>query len=173
MLMHYFCLLLKAPEYQQSEWSHLPGRLEGSMEPSAHFEDRSSFCTSITFCSSTGWSSRCCGGTTGLIYAVFILWFYFTPIFSCRINCTFCSLDMQYIRDDQAFIDPETCFDTTYLLIFSFLISLLLIEIITFFGDILQYLKEYQTFVGTARYWTETFAKTSSAEEKVSWTIAI
>ena len=75
---------------------------------------------------------------------------------------------MQYIRDDQAFIDPETCFDTTYLLIFSFLISLLLIEIITFFGDILQYLKEYQTFVGTARYWTETFAKTSSAEEKVS-----
>ncbi|KAF7834058.1 ubiquitin-conjugating enzyme E2 27 [Senna tora] len=32
-----------------------------------------------------------------------------------------------------------------------------------------QYLKEYQTFVGTARYWTETFAKTSSLgiEEKV------
>ncbi|GAV62726.1 UQ_con domain-containing protein/UBA domain-containing protein [Cephalotus follicularis] len=32
-----------------------------------------------------------------------------------------------------------------------------------------QYLGDYQTFVGTARYWTETFAKTSSlgVEEKV------
>ncbi|KAB5525187.1 hypothetical protein OIU77_007462 [Salix suchowensis] len=32
-----------------------------------------------------------------------------------------------------------------------------------------QYLRDYQTFVGTARYWTETFAKTSSlgVEEKV------
>lgn len=32
-----------------------------------------------------------------------------------------------------------------------------------------QYLKDYQTFAGTARYWTETFAKTSSlgVEEKV------
>ncbi|CAB4280434.1 unnamed protein product [Prunus armeniaca] len=32
-----------------------------------------------------------------------------------------------------------------------------------------QYLKDYQTFVGTARYWTETFAKKSSLgiEEKV------
>ncbi|CAN0904219.1 Ubiquitin-conjugating enzyme E2 27 [Linum grandiflorum] len=32
-----------------------------------------------------------------------------------------------------------------------------------------QYLKDYQTFVGTARYWTETFAKVSSlgVEEKV------
>ncbi|XP_057767564.1 ubiquitin-conjugating enzyme E2 27 [Salvia miltiorrhiza] len=32
-----------------------------------------------------------------------------------------------------------------------------------------QYLKDYQTFVGTARYWTEAFAKTSSlgVEEKV------
>ncbi|KAH8484498.1 hypothetical protein H0E87_028822, partial [Populus deltoides] len=31
-----------------------------------------------------------------------------------------------------------------------------------------QYLRDYQTFVGTARYWTETFAKTSSlgVEEK-------
>ncbi|XP_048138437.1 ubiquitin-conjugating enzyme E2 27 isoform X2 [Rhodamnia argentea] len=31
------------------------------------------------------------------------------------------------------------------------------------------YLKDYQTFVGTARYWTETFAKTSAlgVEEKV------
>lgn len=36
--------------------------------------------------------------------------------------------------------------------------------------SILQYLKDYQTFVGTARYWTETFAKKSSLgiEEKVS-----
>ena len=34
----------------------------------------------------------------------------------------------------------------------------------------LQYLRDYQTFVGTARYWTESFAKTSSRgiEEKVS-----
>ncbi|KAJ4850148.1 Ubiquitin-conjugating enzyme E2 27 [Turnera subulata] len=33
-----------------------------------------------------------------------------------------------------------------------------------------QYLRDYQTFVGTARYWTETFAKPSSlgVEEKVS-----
>ncbi|KAA3460558.1 hypothetical protein ERO13_A12G192700v2 [Gossypium hirsutum] len=32
-----------------------------------------------------------------------------------------------------------------------------------------QYLREYQTFVGTARYWTESFAKASSlgVEEKV------
>ncbi|KAH6772033.1 ubiquitin-conjugating enzyme 27 [Perilla frutescens var. hirtella] len=32
-----------------------------------------------------------------------------------------------------------------------------------------QYLRDYQTFVGTARYWTEAFAKTSSlgVEEKV------
>ncbi|KAJ6882559.1 ubiquitin-conjugating enzyme E2 27-like isoform X2 [Populus alba x Populus x berolinensis] len=32
-----------------------------------------------------------------------------------------------------------------------------------------QYLRDHQTFVGTARYWTETFAKTSSlgVEEKV------
>ncbi|XP_040986830.1 ubiquitin-conjugating enzyme E2 27 isoform X2 [Juglans microcarpa x Juglans regia] len=32
-----------------------------------------------------------------------------------------------------------------------------------------QYLRDYQTFVGTARYWTETFAKASSlgVEEKV------
>ncbi|KAK2662278.1 hypothetical protein Ddye_000852 [Dipteronia dyeriana] len=32
-----------------------------------------------------------------------------------------------------------------------------------------QYLRDYQTFLGTARYWTETFAKTSSlgVEEKV------
>ncbi|OVA17418.1 Ubiquitin-conjugating enzyme [Macleaya cordata] len=32
-----------------------------------------------------------------------------------------------------------------------------------------QYLREYQTFVGTARYWTETFAKrtTMGTEEKV------
>ncbi|XP_065872747.1 ubiquitin-conjugating enzyme E2 27 isoform X1 [Euphorbia lathyris] len=32
-----------------------------------------------------------------------------------------------------------------------------------------QYLKDYQTFVGTARYWTETFAKSSrlGVEEKV------
>ncbi|XP_022988308.1 ubiquitin-conjugating enzyme E2 27 [Cucurbita maxima] len=32
-----------------------------------------------------------------------------------------------------------------------------------------QYLRDYQTFAGTARYWTETFAKTSSlgVEEKV------
>lgn len=34
---------------------------------------------------------------------------------------------------------------------------------------LLQYLRDYQTFAGTARYWTETFAKTSSlgVEEKV------
>lgn len=33
----------------------------------------------------------------------------------------------------------------------------------------MQYLRDYQTFVGTARYWTETFAKASSlgVEEKV------
>ena len=33
----------------------------------------------------------------------------------------------------------------------------------------MQYLKDYQTFVGTARYWTESFAKASSlgTEEKV------
>lgn len=33
-----------------------------------------------------------------------------------------------------------------------------------------QYLRDYQTFVGTARYWTESFAKASSLgiEEKVS-----
>lgn len=33
----------------------------------------------------------------------------------------------------------------------------------------MQYLREYQTFVGTARYWTESFAKASSlgVEEKV------
>lgn len=45
---------------------------------------------------------------------------------------------------------------------FKFLISL-------FIGTCLQYLKDYQTFVGTARYWTEAFAKTSSlgVEEKV------
>ncbi|KAB1217511.1 Ubiquitin-conjugating enzyme E2 27 [Morella rubra] len=32
-----------------------------------------------------------------------------------------------------------------------------------------QYIRDYQTFIGTARYWTETFAKTSSlgVEEKV------
>ncbi|KAK4370745.1 hypothetical protein RND71_010220 [Anisodus tanguticus] len=30
-----------------------------------------------------------------------------------------------------------------------------------------QYLKDHQTFVGTARYWTETFAKTCAAEEKI------
>ncbi|PWA66952.1 ubiquitin-conjugating enzyme E2 21 [Artemisia annua] len=32
-----------------------------------------------------------------------------------------------------------------------------------------HYLKDYQTFANTARYWTESFAKTSSAgvEEKV------
>lgn len=37
------------------------------------------------------------------------------------------------------------------------------------FFSILQYLREYQTFVGTARYWTESFAKASSlgVEEKV------
>lgn len=34
---------------------------------------------------------------------------------------------------------------------------------------LVQYLRDYQTFVGTARYWTEAFAKTSSlgVEEKV------
>lgn len=34
---------------------------------------------------------------------------------------------------------------------------------------LVQYLRDYQTFAGTARYWTETFAKTSSlgVEEKV------
>lgn len=33
----------------------------------------------------------------------------------------------------------------------------------------MQYLKDYQTFVGTARYWTEAFAKASSLgiDEKV------
>lgn len=33
----------------------------------------------------------------------------------------------------------------------------------------MQYLKDYQTFVNTARYWTESFAKTSSrgVEDKV------
>ncbi|XP_010555576.1 PREDICTED: ubiquitin-conjugating enzyme E2 27 [Tarenaya hassleriana] len=31
-----------------------------------------------------------------------------------------------------------------------------------------QYIKEHQTFVTTARYWTETFAKNSSLEEKVT-----
>lgn len=38
---------------------------------------------------------------------------------------------------------------------------------------ILQYHRDYQTFVSTARYWTEAFAKTSSlgAEEKVRFTI--
>lgn len=30
-----------------------------------------------------------------------------------------------------------------------------------------QYLKDYQTYVGTARYWTEAFAKTLGVEEKV------
>lgn len=32
-----------------------------------------------------------------------------------------------------------------------------------------QYLREHQTFVGTARYWTETFAKTSTlaADDKI------
>jgi ubiquitin-conjugating enzyme (huntingtin interacting protein 2) len=34
----------------------------------------------------------------------------------------------------------------------------------------MQYLKDYQTFVSTARYWTESFAKTSSRgiEDKVT-----
>lgn len=34
----------------------------------------------------------------------------------------------------------------------------------------MQYLKDYQTFVNTARYWTESFAKTSSrgVEDKVT-----
>lgn len=38
----------------------------------------------------------------------------------------------------------------------------------------LQYLRDYQTFVGTARYWTETFAKASSlgVEEKVWGTLS-
>uniref|UniRef100_A0A7N0UR80 E2 ubiquitin-conjugating enzyme n=1 Tax=Kalanchoe fedtschenkoi TaxID=63787 RepID=A0A7N0UR80_KALFE len=30
-----------------------------------------------------------------------------------------------------------------------------------------QYLKDHQTFLGTARYWTEAFAKTCGVEEKV------
>ncbi|KAL9674486.1 hypothetical protein QQ045_030758 [Rhodiola kirilowii] len=30
-----------------------------------------------------------------------------------------------------------------------------------------QYLQDYQTFLGTARYWTEAFAKPLGAEEKV------
>ncbi|KAL9380322.1 hypothetical protein Peur_025979 [Populus x canadensis] len=36
-----------------------------------------------------------------------------------------------------------------------------------------QYLRDYQTFVGRARYWTETFARTSSlgVEEKVKMLI--
>lgn len=40
---------------------------------------------------------------------------------------------------------------------------------------LLQYLRDYQTFAGTARYWTETFAKTSSlgVEEKVRALILI
>lgn len=35
----------------------------------------------------------------------------------------------------------------------------------------LQYLKDYQTYVGTARYWTENFASSRGLEEKVlsSW----
>lgn len=39
---------------------------------------------------------------------------------------------------------------------------------------IFQYLRDYQTFAGTARYWTETFAKASSrgVEEKVCIVLA-
>jgi hypothetical protein len=38
-----------------------------------------------------------------------------------------------------------------------------------------QYLREYQTFIGTARYWTETFAKASSlgVEEKVCFSLSV
>ena len=38
-----------------------------------------------------------------------------------------------------------------------------------------QYLRDYQTFIGTARYWTETFAKASSlgVEEKVCCSLSL
>jgi hypothetical protein len=50
------------------------------------------------------------------------------------------------------------------LLFFSvdFLYPVKYFHISTWYLWILQYLRDYQTFVGTARSWTETFAKTSN-----------